>query len=371
MPADEQISTTVQAITGAPSWDQRVTLLRQVPDAYGKAQHARVYASIAEAFYVPQLVPDFAYVHWRDEYELQVIEAAYEHAHRLTNGFTRVGIENLAATIREQPATVRIFRLILGLTTQELAASTAFVAESVEGGGPLSNGVIKGLEAGRAAKKAVPEIVAAVIDAAMQGELFAGPHGDVRSKLDKPDTAEGWETVHQYAVEGVPLPVLLHQRHYGGAFRQLLDATSIKRGNLLEDAVEERFADAGVPFIRTGPNTHERIAQEFGVTVRPAPDFVVYDERRVVRAILECKHANDGGTARDKASRFQALRGEGTRLGGVPVFAVLSGLGWRRTADALGPVVRDTDGRVFTGKTLEQLLNVDPFPRLRNSGDAS
>lgn len=32
----------------------------------------------------------------------------------------------------------------------------------------------------------------------------------------------------------------------------------------------------------------------------------------------------------------------------MPLFAVLSGLGRTRTADALGPVVRDTDGRAFT-----------------------
>jgi hypothetical protein len=34
------------------------------------------------------------------------------------------------------------------------------------------------------------------------------------------------------------------------------------------------------------------------------------------------------------------------------LFAVLGGIGWRRTADALGPVIRDTDGRTFTLATL-------------------
>lgn len=53
------------------------------------------------------------------------------------------------------------------------------------------------------------------------------------------------------------------------------------------------------------------------------------------------------------------------RLGGIPVFAILAGLGWRRTADTLGPVVRDTDGRVFTVQTLEAMLTVDPFPSLK------
>jgi len=52
------------------------------------------------------------------------------------------------------------------------------------------------------------------------------------------------------------------------------------------------------------------------------------------------------------------------RLGGVPVFAVLAGLGWARTADALGPVVRDTDGRVFVPATVGSMIDTEPFRRL-------
>ena len=101
--------------------------------------------------------------------------------------------------------------------------------------------------------------------------------------------------------------------------------------------------------------------------VRPAPDFVIFDPRsNTLRAILECKVANDGGTARDKAARFGRLREESQRLGGVPVIAVLGGIGWRRAADALGPVIASTDGRTFTVANLDGLLEVDPFPGLRD-----
>jgi hypothetical protein len=55
---------------------------------------------------------------------------------------------------------------------------------------------------------------------------------------------------------------------------------------------------------------------------------------------------------------------EAQRLGGVPLFAVLAGTGWRRTQDALGPAVRDTDGRVFTVATLAEMLETEPFPSL-------
>lgn len=159
--------------------------------------------------------------------------------------------------------------------------------------------------------------------------------------------------------------MLLHQREYGGAFRQLQDATSTLRGNVLEEPVEDLFKSAGIPFHRTGSANQAIIAQRFNLTVKPAPDFVIFDNTSgTLRAILECKVANDGGTARDKAARFRSLRAEAQRLGGVPVFAVLGGLGWQRTSDALGPVVRDTDGRAFTLATLPEILECEPLPTL-------
>ncbi len=135
-------------------------------------------------------------------------------------------------------------------------------------------------------------------------------------------------------------------------------------GTFLEDAVEELFLENGIPHIRTGSHNQGDIVKRFELHVTPAPDFVVYDSSGSLRAILECKLVNDGGTARDKALRFERLRAESLRLGGVPLLAVLAGLGWTRVNDTLGPVVRDTDGRVFTLATLPDMLDVNPFPSL-------
>ena len=363
MASNPRIAATIDAISAAETWNRRVALIRRIPEEFGKARQHEIYAAVAEAIYVGDLAPDFAYIHWRNEYELSVIERAYEKAACLTGTFVDVGADALARVITTAPETTRIFRLFLGFTSQEFAASSAMVAAEL-GGKPLSNALVKSMEAGRRVRGLAARIAAAVIDRTMRGELFPTQAGGVRSKISKPDTAEGWETIRQYARENVPFPVYLHQRHYGGAFRQLLDATSAKRGNLLEDAASGLFAQRGVPFIRTGPSTRARIADRFGLTVTPAPDFVIHDAAGSLKAILECKQANDGGTARDKAARFAALRAEGIRLGGIPVFAVLAGLGWRRTGDTLGPVVRDTDGRVFTVKTLEAMMSVEPFPAL-------
>ncbi len=207
-------------------------------------------------------------------------------------------------------------------------------------------------------------VAAETIDQVMTRRLFGHPPGELRSKQDKPDTAEGWESVRRFAADGVPLSMFLHQRHYGGAFRQLLDATSEKRGNLIEDAVEALFVAHGIPFVRTGSHNQHEIEDRFEIHVRPAPDFVVYDGANRLQAMLECKGANDGGTARDKALRFVALRAESTRLGGVPLIAVLGGLGWLRVNDTLGPVVHDCDGSVFSVSNVAEMMNVAPFPTL-------
>jgi hypothetical protein len=347
-------------------WNKRVAIIRTIPETFGKAQHQAIYASVAESAYVSDLAPDFAYVHWRDEYELSEVQAAYDRAFALTNGFNRIAKDVIASTLEAEPKTLLIFRLLLGFIPRELAASTG-VLGAASGRKQISASRVKTIESGRPIKAHEAADLAAVIDRAMSGSLFPAPVGILRGKIAKPDTAEAWKTVQEYAARNVPFSVFLHQRHYGGAFRQLLDATSGKRGDLLEDAVEELFRENRIGFVRTGSSNQKTIATRFGLTVKPAPDFVVQDASGTLRAILECKKANDGGTARDKAARFAALRNESVRLGGIPVFAVLAGLGWRRTTDALGPVVRDTDGRAFTVKTLNSILTVEPLPSLVNT----
>jgi hypothetical protein len=67
-----------KSVAAAASWDARVTLIRRVPETFGTGQHAEVYAEIASHFYAPSIEPDFAYVHWKEDYELGPIEVAYQ-----------------------------------------------------------------------------------------------------------------------------------------------------------------------------------------------------------------------------------------------------------------------------------------------------
>ncbi|MBA2318364.1 MAG: hypothetical protein H0V93_11410 [Euzebyales bacterium] len=180
------ITEVADQIAGAGSWDERVSLIRTIPQEFGEAHRQTVYDRVAQRAYVKQLAPDFAYIHRRDDYELASVGDAYQLANASTSGFTEVGPAQMCHVMEHHGTTLRAFRLIVGF----------------------------------------------------------------------------------------------------------------------------------------------------------------FDAQDVPRAMLEAKAANDGGTARDKAARFRMLRTEAQRLGGMPVFALLAGLGWTRTADALGPVVAACDGRV-------------------------
>lgn len=364
------VDQTVDNIVGAATWDQRVAQIRLISEKHGTGQHQAIFARVARELYVPHLSPDFAYIHSAPFYELPTFQAAYASASAATSRFTDVSEENLAKAIMDDPRTLLVFRTILGLIGKEFAQSTKLLAEST-GVSSISAGKVDSMERnGTAVTAQQAELIAMTITKVMDGSLFGDPPGDLKTKQDKFDTENGWSGVEAFAREGVPFDAFLHQRHYGGSFRQLLDATSTQRGNLLEDAVEDLFTENGIPHIRTGSHNQAEIAARFEIKVAPAPDFVVYDSAGALRGMLECKLVNDGGTARDKALRFERLRAESARLGGVPLLAVLAGLGWTRVNDTIGPVIRDTDGRVFTLATLPEMLEVSPFPSLIGTAPA-
>jgi hypothetical protein len=358
------VTETVELVAGSATWDERIARIRQIPARHGTDDRPSIYAQIARRLYVPHLTPDYAYVNMSDFYELSTFESAYTSAATLTESFTKVTEPDLAHAIQVDPRALLPLRVITGLTRGEFADSTALVAEPM-GLKALSANKVDSMERGETkATSGQARVVAAALDNIIRGTLFSDPTGTLRSKQEKPDTERGWESVQRFAGAGVPYALFLHQRHYGGSYRQVLDATSEQRGNTLEDAVETLFKANGILNIRTGSHNQAEVASRFEVTVQPAPDFVVFDQTGSLRAMLECKGANDGGTARDKALRFGRLQAEASRLGGIPLVAVLGGLGWKRVNDTLGPVVRDCDGRVFSVSNIDEMLTVAPFASL-------
>lgn len=164
----EKIAVAVEGIAAAKSWNKRISLIREIPEEFGKAQHQLIYAEIANAVYVSDMVPDFAYIHWRDDYDLPTIELAYKVAYEQTQGFLNVDANTLARIIETQPSTLRIFRLFLGFTTQEFAASSLITAGLI-GTSALSNSTLKSMESGKISRtkskrEAAASAAAAVID---------------------------------------------------------------------------------------------------------------------------------------------------------------------------------------------------------------
>jgi hypothetical protein len=357
---------TIAAILAADTWDKRVGEIRLIPERHGIAQHTAIFAAIARERYVPQLAADFAYVPHVAFYDEPHFEHIYSAAYEATKAFTKVAVDDIAALLQQNPQTLLVFRTMTGLLKNELAPATAVVAEQLaDGSRRVPASTIDGAEKrGGRITAAQARVLAHTIDKLVRRELYTDAAIGWHSKQEKFDTRDGWDGVHALAVGGVPYSSYLHQRHFGGPFNQVTNATTSSRGDLLEDAVQQLFDANGVPYVQTGGHNQGDIAARFGVTVTPAPDFVVYDASDTLRAMLECKFANDGGTARDKANRFQSLQGEGKRLGGVPVIGVLGGTGWARVNDTLGSVLQHTDGRVFTVETLDEMLTVTPFPQL-------
>lgn len=366
MPSVEQ---TIDAVCAAPTFDARIAEIRKIPGRHGSDDHQLIFAEIARRAYVPNLAPNFAFINRDDFFEAKHFSQSYRLASAGTRGFTAVDVQTLTTLIADEPLALLTLRTICGLTKGEFASASKMAdatgtgvgegsIDSMEKKGTKPKNPVKNVDRAR--------ILAMTLDQVMSGALFQSNTADFPTKQEfKPDSTSGWPSAATFAANGVPYSTFLHQRHYGGAFRQLLDATSGNRGDLIEDAVEDLFRDNGVPYIRTGSHNQGDPYKRFGLDVRPAPDFIIYDEASGhLMGMLECKTINDGGTARDKALRFAKLKAESQRLNGIALMAVLGGLGWRRVNDALGPVVDATDGRVFTLATLPEMLTVAPIPSL-------
>lgn len=353
----------------AGPWPERVAAVRSVPAEFPGKEHQAVYAEVSRGFYAQRLGPHFHLIPWPPRFlDRAGFESAYRAAEHATAGFRRTGPQDLAAAINSDPRSLRVFRLIMGYTPRELAEALGEF-EGVR----LSDASITRLEDGgpvtaqaKAAVEALGRLISTIVDRGGYSVSRELRHRGFLGKTEKPDTEQGWSTVERFAGEGVPYHELLYQRWYGGAFRQLQDAGGRLKGDILEDATEDLFEENKVPYVRTVPGTQATAGERFGIQVQPAPAFILHDGS-TARGLLECKSAGDGGTARDKAGRFRTLRAEATRLGGIPVLAVLEGFGWRRVSDALGPVVRDCDGRVFTPESLHELIDVDPVRDLINT----
>lgn len=120
---------TIKEIVAAPTWDQRVALIRLIAQRHGTGDHQRIYAEVAREAYVPHLSPDFAYIHESEFYEPETFRAAYVTAEGATNGFVDIDEAQLSQVLKDSPKTLLVFRTMLGLAKTEFAQATLLVDE--------------------------------------------------------------------------------------------------------------------------------------------------------------------------------------------------------------------------------------------------
>lgn len=71
------IEETVEIVAKADNWNARIAAIRLIPEQFGTASHQEIYSAIARRIYVPSLAPDFAYIHWHDDYELPLAQERF------------------------------------------------------------------------------------------------------------------------------------------------------------------------------------------------------------------------------------------------------------------------------------------------------
>lgn len=288
-----------------------------------------------------------------------------------TDSFTRVDSGTLSRVLLTTPAALTPLRMIVGLTNKELAVAMKLT----DPGSATSESALKGFEKSAPAvtprREAMVACIVATISAVLNREILTVPPDALahfHSKIDRDDTRNGWESVNDAAVHGVPYSALLYHRYVGGAWRQVQDTYSeIKGDNVLEVPLEQLLIAERIPYYRTpqGATGAAEMARRLGL--RPGPDFVIPPDEPAV--IIESKVAEDGGTARDKASRIQALAQAGQRAGLV-VCALIDGKGWRERASALVDVVVATEGRTYSLSTISLILDVSEIASVRRRGPA-
>ena len=290
----------------------------------------------------------------------EVFEEAYQKLAEHTNGFSDVSETRLIAALSETPQALAPLRMILGFTHKELAWATRLVHPDAN----ATDVRLKNLE-----RKTGPgevtehqaELIRKVVDAVvavMDRKILQVPEPKrdfFHSKLDKRDTLAGWRTVASSA-GGVPYSALLYQRYVGGTWRQVQDAYSeVKGDKLLEQPIADILGAKNVPFFRSGSRGPGAVRKARKLKLSPIPDFVLPDESPTVA--IESKIAEDGGTARDKASRIIDTADAARKRNILPC-AVVDGRGWSERPEALLNVVIATDGRTYSLSTLDQLLDI-------------
>lgn len=287
---------------------------------------------------------------------------AYECLRRTTSGFEDFSTQMCWKALRIDALSFVVIRCILGVSPPEWQDIT----QSVTGGDfPVSfargvdsacRGAHSFFTTGAGQTELTTGRVQLMLEAAVSTLVTVPPtkpDGTVH-RLHKIDTQTGLESLHYVSQYHIPYAVLLYERYLGRPYASHRDAVSELVGDVMETGIEDQLTSAGIPFRKA--KRAERVPG-----FDQAPDFFVPDEL-APSVIIEAKISADDGTARDKVARILRLvtmRNERIDAGerGFQVVACIDGRGFSVRRQDMQDLIEATDGKVFTLKTLPDLVN--------------
>ncbi|MBZ2184259.1 MAG: hypothetical protein K7J46_06070 [Bryobacter sp.] len=288
-----------------------------------------------------------------------VFESGYEQLKQATESFTNIEPARVLAATLQRPISIIVLRSMLGFTPPEWAYVT-----TQRTGLEVNQGFTRSLDRKVRMNPATPlredgltyQRLKALVEVACQLLAEGAPETEVHKlhRLDKADTKRGVESVQTLAGIGVPYAMLLYERFLGRPFAGHRDSVSELVGDSLESVIEDVLAKAGISYRKT--KRAERVPG-----FDQAPDFIIPSEYNP-QVVIEAKLTEDDGTARDKITRVQHLQSlsmEGQAAGGPPkyeVIACIAGRGFGVRREDMKKLLLATRGKVFTLKTMDQLV---------------
>ncbi|MEW6499901.1 MAG: hypothetical protein ACOY8P_01905 [Thermodesulfobacteriota bacterium] len=290
--------------------------------------------------------------------EYPMFERGYEALKTATTSFSHFDPQQVLPAIVATPLSLVVLRTMLGFTPPEWGyVTTQRTSVSV------TQGFVRTLDRKIRMSPETPlnvngtsgERLKALVETAcsMLTEGMPSIANDQLHRLNKADTRSGLDSIKNIAAMGAPYAMLLYERFLGRPFAGHRDSVSELVGDSLESAIEDVLSRAGISFRKT--KRAERI-EGFDQT----PDFIIPSEFNP-QVIIEAKITEDDGTARDKVTRIQHL-GELSLAGRPPgnpkyeVIACIGGRGFGVRREDMKKMLLATRGKVFTLKTLEQLV---------------
>jgi hypothetical protein len=287
-----------------------------------------------------------------------LFERGYEALKSATDGFNELSPDRVLTLVVREPIAFVVLRSMLGFTPPEWG----YLA-SQQTGVSVAQGFVRSLDRKVRMAPTKPlsvsdvtkERLSALIETACH--LLAEGVPEVNSaqlhRLDKADTKNGIDSLRHLSGMGAPYAMLLYERFLGRPFAGHRDSVSELVGDSLESAIEEVLSKAFISYRKT--KRAEKI-EGFDQT----PDFIIPSEFNP-QIIIEAKITEDDGTARDKVTRIQHL-GELSLAGTTPdnpkyeVIACIGGRGFGVRREDMKKMIIATRGKVFTLKTLEQMI---------------